>query len=186
MASQDECPAERLSQVLQVARGNDAAGLEALDALLGEYPNDGRLHFLQGSLLAGAKRYPEARAAMAKAVEAAPGFALARFQYGLLELTSGNAAIAQDILLPLATLPADHYLRTFASGLNHLIRDEFAATIERLEEGIAQNTENAPLNRDMQMLIDECRNKLGEQAAEPEVTSAAQLLLNQFGKSTKH
>jgi tetratricopeptide (TPR) repeat protein len=186
MASQDECPEERLSQVLQVAASDDARGLKALDELLAEYPNDGRLHFLQGSLLAGAQRYPEAREAMARAVEVAPGFALARFQYGLLELTSGNAVAAQDILLPLETLPTDHHLRLFASGLNRLMRDEFAATIEQLEHGIAQNTENLPLNRDMQMLIDECRKKLDEQAAEPEVTSAAQLLLNQFGKGTKH
>jgi len=186
MASDIECPADRLSQALQIAGADDEKGLTAVQTLIGEYPNDGRLYFLRGSLLAGLQRYDEARTAMAKAVEVAPGFALARFQYGLLELTSGNAAAARDIWMPLQTLPSDHYLRLFTVGLNHLIMDEFEAAIARLEEGIANNTETPPLNRDMQMIIDESRSKLDQQPAEPEVTSAAQLLLNQFGKNTKH
>lgn len=184
MSSENECPDERLSEALQLAGRDDARGLGAVDQLLAVYPADGRLHFLRGSLLAGLKRYDEARGAMARATELAPSFALARFQYGLLELTSGNAAAAQEIWLPLQTLPTDHYLRIFATGLNHLIRDEFAATIERLGEGIARNAENTILNRDMQLLIEECRNKLDERTSD-EPISAAHLLLR-YGRDTKH
>ena len=59
--------------------------------------------------------------------------------------------------------------------------------LELLEAGITRNSELPEMNRDMQLIIDECRSKLEDGgAAEAEPTSAAQLLLQQFGKGTKH
>ncbi len=40
----------------------------------------------------------------------------------------------------------------------HLIRDEFAQAIERMEAGIVLNEENLPLNNDIRLLIDQCRS----------------------------
>jgi len=83
-----------------------------------------------------------------------PIFAIARFQLGFFQLTSGEATDALSTWGPLALLPEGHYLRTFRCGLTYLIRDEFGPAIEQLRLGIAANEENLPLNRDMQLIID--------------------------------
>lgn len=182
------CPPERLSAALEAAQADDALGLAAVEGLLVSYPGDPRLQFLRGSMLAGLRRYPEAREAMAAAISIAPGYAIARFQLGLLELTSGEPAAALSTWGPLQMLPPDNPLHLFAAGLTHMIRDEWAKTIAKLEKGIEGNTEILPLNRDMQMVINECQRKLEGGGTEPggEPISAVQQLLQQFGKGTKH
>jgi len=184
----NECPAERLGHAMAAAQVDNGQGLDAVDELLGLYGGDARLHFLRGSLLAGLKRYEEAQTAMRTSIEIAPAFAIARYQLGLLQLTSGDATAAETTWAPLQELPSDNYMRLFASGLCHLARDDFAGAIALLKEGISRNQENPMMNSDMQMMITEAQKKLDEQGAapEPEFTSAAQLLLQQSGKGTKH
>lgn len=165
--------------------------LARTDRLLVEYPDDPRLHFLRGSLLAGLGRSIEALPAYRKAVELAPDFAIARFQLGFFLLTSAEPAEALSVWGPLAMLPREHYLRMFVAGLTHLIRDEFEETIRQLEFGIAANQENPPLNRDMQLIIDDVRKILAGNGAAASASddsiSATSFLLNQFGaKPTKH
>ncbi len=165
--------------------------LSRTDRLLVEYPADPRLHFLRGSLLAGMGRPIEALPPLRKAVELAPDFAIARFQLGFFLLTSGEPAEALSVWGPLAMLPKEHYLRMFVGGLTHLIRDEFDETIRQLEQGIAANEENLPLNRDMQLIIDQVRglleNKATGAAEGDDSVSATSFLLGQFGaKPTKH
>src|SRR5260221_244134 len=108
-----ECPAERLSEVAAIVAGDDVKGLDRLDGLIGEFPRDARLHFLRGSVLAGLRRYEEARVAMQRAVEIAPHYALARFQLGFLEVTSGDAAAAEATWRPLDAPPGDSPPRPF-------------------------------------------------------------------------
>lgn len=161
------------------------------DRLLAEYPEDPRLHFLRGSLLAGLGRPIEALPAFRKAVDLAPDFAIARFQLGFFLLTCGDPAEALSVWGPLAMLPNEHYLRIFVAGLTHLIRDEFDETIRHLEQGIAANPDNPPLSRDMQLIIDKIRTIQAGQASGAEAgdenVSATSFLLNQFGaKSTRH
>jgi tetratricopeptide (TPR) repeat protein len=163
--------------------------LARTDRLLVEYPGDPRLHFLRGSLLAGLGRPIEALPALRTAVEIAPDFAIARFQLGFFLLTSGEPADALSTWGPLAMLPKEHYLRMFVAGLTHLIRDEFAETIRNLEQGIAANEENLPLNRDMQLIIDQVRTLESGKSdtSGDESISATSFLLHQFGaKPTKH
>jgi len=163
--------------------------LSRTDRLLVEYPDDARLHFLRGSLLAGLGRPIEALPALRKAVDLAPEFAIARFQLGFFLLTSGEAADALSVWGPLAMLPKEHYLRMFVAGLTHLIRDEFEETIRQLEMGIAANQENPPLNRDMQLIIDQVRTLEADKAAgrTDDSVSATSFLLDQFGaKPTRH
>lgn len=163
--------------------GDDAGDADAVRAMLGRYPDDPRLHFLSGSILAGKNRPIEAHRAMSRAVELAPGFALARYQLGFFELTSGEAERALSTWGPLLMLPADDYLRVFAEGMTHLIRDEFDAAIERFQAGIALNRDNAPMNRDIHLLIAECRKLANGRPADDsdEEVSATALLLGRFG-----
>jgi tetratricopeptide (TPR) repeat protein len=132
----------------------------SLDEALREFPDDPRLHFLKGSLLASQGKYTDALAHLHRAIEIDPGFSLARFQLGFLLLTCGKPRAAEETWRPLMVLPEGNPLRLFATGLGHLIRDELAATMRLLERGIAANKDNAPMNNDMQLIVDKARQKL--------------------------
>lgn len=176
------CPEEQLQALVTLMQTDTASDLEQCDRLIDDYPEDARLHFLRGSILAGIGRPIEAMPALRKAVELAPDFALARFQLGFFQLTSGEATDALGTWGPLALLPDGHYLRLFVGGLTHLIRDDFQDALSQLEAGIASNAENPPLNNDMGLIVEQIRQLLAEQggAASSEDMSAASLLLGQF------
>lgn len=174
------CPDAEIETLMAAFAGGAENAFAQLEALVSQYPGDARLHFLRGSLLIGAGRAIEAHAALSEAVALAPDYALARFQLGFFELTSGEPARARRTWKPLdGQLTSEHYLMRFVNGLRELIEDRFDTAITQLEAGIAANDENAPLNGDMQLIIAECRKQLGSPDAEGEA-SAASLLLGQF------
>ena len=186
-----QCSDEDLAQLLAATQAGSGDELAFAERMIDAYPEDARLHFLRGSLLAGSGRPIEAHAALSQAVALAPGFALARFQLGFFELTSGEAARALATWAPLGALPPDHPLARFVEGLTHLIHDRFADAIAALEQGIAANAENPPLNRDMQLIIDRCAGLA--KADEPpgcraaDESSATSFLLGQAGgRGTTH
>lgn len=156
--------------------------LEKLEALIASYPGDARLHFMKGSALIGEKRLIEGHRALVRAVELAPDFAIARFQLGLFQLTSGEADAALETWGRLDRLPDGHYLRSFVNGLRCLIRDDFAGAIEHLRNGVERNDENPPLNRDMEMLVKACVAQLSSSpsADGEEPLSQTALLLSQL------
>jgi hypothetical protein len=150
------CSDEDLQSLLTTLRTDETAALARASALVEGHPDDPRLHFLRGSMLIGAGRHIEAHGALSRAVQLAPDFWIARFQLGFFELTSGEPARALQTWAPLESLPEVHYLRRFVTGLSHLIRDEFEQALLHLGDGMRANDENPALNRDMQLLIDQC------------------------------
>lgn len=170
----------RMQALIESVGAGGPENIPEIDALIGEFPDDARLHFLKGSILVGAKRHIEAHDALSRAVALAPDFAIARFQLGLFQLTSGEADAALETWGRLDRLPDEHYLRKFVDGLRRLIRDDFSGAIASLTEGIALNSENPPLSRDMQMLIDRCRAAQSGAADDEEALSQTSLILRQF------
>lgn len=173
-----------IMQLVEGLQSDDEGDLATIDALLERYPGDPRLHFMRGSVLAGKGQPIEAHSAMARAVEIAPDYALARYQLGFFELTSGEADKALSTWGPLLRLPQDNYLRLFAEGMTFLIRDEFDAALAKYEQGIAQNNENEPMNNDIRLLMRQTRD-LAEQNAgtvgpHDDDMSATSLMLGQF------
>lgn len=183
------CPQQRLDEVASQLSDDDEAGLAMLARLIHQWPLDSRLHFLQGSTLAGLQRYDEGRKAMARAVEIVPSFALARFQLGFLDFTSGRALDAIGVWNPLGLLPEGEPLRLFAEGLSQLAVDNFAEARHLLRRGMDRNRDNAAINADMQLILDEIERlpargeTVRDAAAEPleddTPASAAQYLLQQ-------
>lgn len=159
------CPDGRLQAVVAQLRTDDEGGLAGIANLLQTWPLDPRLHFLKGSVLAGLQRYDEGRSAMARAIEIAPDFALARFQLGFLDLTSGRAVEAMGVWQKLGDLPEDDALRIFAEGLANLAIDNFAEAVRLLRRGMERNTQNPLINGDMQLILDEIEPKLALQQA---------------------
>lgn len=177
------CDDERLQALVTDLQAGSSDPILRIDEVLADYPEDFRLHFLRGSHLIGAGRLIEAHRALKRAVTLAPDFAIARFQLGFFELTSGEADSALETWARLDRLPEGHYLRKFVDGLRCLIRDEFDAAIANLREGIALNQENPPLNNDMQMIIDQCGALLTRKIDEAgDAVSETSLLLKRFGR----
>lgn len=180
-------PDEVLGPVLKQIDINPEGAVARLDELIGLYGEDARLQFLCGSVLAGLGRFADAHTMMQKAVAIAPGYDLARFQLGFLELTSGDANTAQETWAPLLNLPSDNPLKLFVEGLGKMLADEFEEAISFLQEGISRNQLLPPMNRDMGLLIYEMTRKLNAQSGETQIDSDANFLLKQFSfKNTKH
>lgn len=184
---QQLCPDDMLQQALALAENDDDAALARIAELIEEHPADPRLHFLGGSLLAGLARYDEARLAMGRSIEIAPEYAIARFQLGLLELSSGDAAAADATLQPLAEAGSDDALVLFARGLRHLARDDLALAADLLRQGISRNSDHPLVSRDMELIIARIEDGAKDAGEPAEEMSAAQMLLQQHAsKSTKH
>lgn len=183
MADADLCPPEQLETLAQAVSVDPAAGLLAVEAGLEAFPADPRLGFLRGSLLAGQGRYEEARRALAGVLELSPDYAIARFQYGLLLLSSGEPAAAETVWAPLAAAAPDDPLRLFAAGLNALARDAFAEAEQSLRQGIALNQAWPAVSQDMRKVLDGIAALRGE--AEP-VTSSVDWLLRASAARTEH
>lgn len=117
-------------------------------------PSAGLPHFLMGAELAQLGRMAEAEAAFASAVLLAPGLEIARFQLGLLQFTSGRPTVGLLTWTPLLGAPVENPLQRIVHGFAALAADDFSAALTCFREGIALNQTNAPLNRDVQMVID--------------------------------
>ena len=179
MTKARNCPDDELSKLLALAGQEAKRAAHGLDGLLHDYPQDARLFFLKGSLQAAQQDFAAARASLRHAVDLAPDYAAARFQLGLLLLTSGEPHAAREAWGPLHSLPADNYLRLFVMGLCRLIQDEFDDTVRLLEQGMAGNHENPAVNHDMQMIVDAVRGRArsGDDGAAP--ASSVDFLLHQ-------
>ncbi|MEM1051670.1 MAG: hypothetical protein AAGI28_06190 [Pseudomonadota bacterium] len=192
-------PDSDIEQLVATLSAPDADDLAPIDTLLQRYPDDPRLHFMRGSVLAGQSEHIKAHEALSRAVEIAPDYAIARYQLGFFELTSGEADRALATWGPLLRAPKDNYLRVFVEGMVHVIRDEFAEAIAKFEQGITLNQENLPMNGDIELLMRELKAKMDAGTDGPgasdkpqddedaAATSATSLLLGQLGGNpTKH
>lgn len=177
------CPDDKISSLLAALGDDPRRGMRDLDGLLQDFPGDARLHFLKGSMLAGKQDFAAARDAMRHAVHLAPDYGVARFQLGMMLLSSGEAVEAQEVWGPLHALPPSHYLHLFVKGLGRMIHDDFSEAARLLKEGIAHNTENPPMNRDMQLILDELAKKTG---GDDGATSSVDFLLQQSALRPRH
>ena len=179
----NQCSDERMQALVRDMQSpqNQVDPIERIDKLLAEFPEDARLHFLRGSNLIGNGRLIEAHRSLSRAVAIAPDFAIARFQLGFFQLTSGEAENALETWGRLDRLPDTHYLRKFVDGLRCLIRDDFHGAIDALRAGILLNQEIPPLSRDMQLIIDRCLPLLAKGHDDGETAaSETSLILQQF------
>lgn len=135
---------------------------------------DLRALLLQAAGFAQAQQYDRAEATYMALLERAPNFAIARFQLGLLQFTGARPAVASLTWKPLDRLDDSHPLKLFKQGFEHLALDQFDAALGKLQEGIARNAENEPLNRDMAMVIERIRQvDRPKPSSEGEVAGAA-------------
>ncbi|NHZ80748.1 hypothetical protein F2P44_15915 [Massilia sp. CCM 8695] len=148
--------------------GNSGASLTYLKEAVTRPDATAPAHLLLGAGYAQLQMYDRAAAEMESALAVDPSFAIARFQLGLLQLTSGDAERAMNTLLPLQELGEQHALGQFGRGLIHLMRNEFGPTLACMAQGMLLNTDNPALNADMQQIVDKVN------ALPPDALAAAQ------------
>jgi tetratricopeptide (TPR) repeat protein len=183
-----------LQKALEASQHNDTdRALNLLAQASAEQPDSAIPQFLLGAELMSVGRVAEAEAAYANAVLLAPRFAIARFELGSLQFTSGRAALALVTWQPLMQQPDVDALQYFVRGYAALAQDAFAESIALFEQGIASNQENQPLNDNIRLLIDEVHRVAGALQSNPPVVSGGHVesdpsekhfLLGAYGKHT--
>ncbi|WP_423199802.1 MULTISPECIES: tetratricopeptide repeat protein [unclassified Cupriavidus] len=159
-------PDTLLREAVAASQRNDTdTALSLLERVTALAPGAAVAHLLMAGELAQAGRYEEAEAAFARALLADPGLHIARFQLGLLQFTSGNAAVALLTWQPLTELGEQHALSLFARGFAALAGDDMLEATRLFQAGIAANTENAPLNTDIRMVLQRMGEVAGTQPA---------------------
>jgi tetratricopeptide (TPR) repeat protein len=121
-------------------------------------PQDAQARYLFGAELAQSGHYERAVTEMKVAVQLQPTLDTAHLQLGLLLLTLARPSEAIAAWQPLDRLDERAALRLFKRGLEALIRDDFALCTQLLTAGIAANTTNPALNRDMNLVIARARD----------------------------
>ncbi len=155
-------------QLLQTLGNLDTAeNIKTLQNAAQGHPGDARPLLLIAAQFAEQGRVDEAEAAYITALERRPDFAIARFQLGLLQFSTGRAATACATWARLDTHSSSAALRLFKKGMACLAVDDFADAASLIQQGINANQENAPLNDAMQRLADEitrCQRTLANTA----------------------
>ena len=124
---------------------------------------------------------------ISRATELAPELGTARFQLGLLHLTTGAFDQAQEAWRPLDELDKDDPLRIFKTGMLHLPTDEFEDCVAMLEQGIPL-CDIESINNDMRRVIEKVRAIVAAKPTGPTSPSAPeetqqQVLLERYGQT---
>jgi Flp pilus assembly protein TadD len=135
------------------AAGDSGSAIGYFKLALVKAPTHAQAHWAIAAEYASLKMPERAAEHFARAVELNPSQPLARFQYGLLMLTSGLVEQAQSIWEPLDELDPQDPVRLFKQGLLHMVRDEFDTALKLLRDALAQPSIDPALARDVEMAI---------------------------------
>ncbi|MDP9933619.1 hypothetical protein [Variovorax paradoxus] len=143
-----------MTQGMAASQANDGAqAIEWFQKASAAEPAAGLPQFLLGAEFAALGQMEVAEAAFANATRLAPDFSMARYQLGLLQFSSGRAAVALLTWQPLLALPATDPLPHFVSGFAALAHDRFEDALRHYEQGLALNATNRALSDDIQKVI---------------------------------
>ncbi|WP_175425991.1 tetratricopeptide repeat protein [Ralstonia pseudosolanacearum] len=148
-ANQDPIP----ELIRKLEASDTASALALLETTAAHHPRNPYVLLLLAGYYMQNKHADQAEAAYIAALNLDPGLSIARFQLGLLQLTSARPATAFTTWAPLDLLGEKHPLHLFKQAFDQLQHDRIDAACAYLREGMQHNTDNPPLNRDMQMLL---------------------------------
>ena len=166
-----------MSHGLQASRANDVPqALDYFGQASAAAPGSGIPHFLIASEYAALGDVANAEAAFANAVLLAPDMPLARYQLGLLQFSSGRAALGlvtwQPLLNPSQAGPIDQALVCFVRGYAALAQNDFDLAVSHFEAGVTIDTGNPALVNDARKVIQRIRALLATQNANGSTASA--------------
>lgn len=166
-----------MSSGMAASQANDGAqAIEWFQKASAAEPSAGLPQFLMGAEFAALGDMNAAEAAFANATLLAPGFPMARYQLGLLQFSSGRAAIALLTWQPLLDLPETDPLPHFVRGFAALAQDNFDEALQHYRQGLPLNTTNSALSGDIEKVIagiNALTNKQATAAQEEDADDAA-------------
>lgn len=171
-------------EAMQSERSADAVSL--LKLLLERAPQHPYGHYLLAAEHMQLGLTDRAEEGFLRAVALAPDFPIARFQLGQLYLVKGDSASMRATLGPLADLPLNIAIASFAKGLMALGDGDAASAVEALTAGLACDQEIPALAGDMRRLLAEITSALDEKAPmsrAEEIGGAVPLQLSAYGKA---
>lgn len=153
--SAERLDADELLQLAIRASGadNHEESISYLKRAVDVAPKNGKVHYMLGAEHAQIGLYERAMEEMKHAVDLEPTLYTAHFQLGLLLVTAGRPDQAKAAWQALDNLGPNDPLYLFKSGLLHLVSDEFPQAMDQLKKGLALNTTNEALNRDMRRVL---------------------------------
>jgi len=169
-----------MAQAMDASQANNAeqaiACFQKASALV---PDAGLPQFLLGAEFAALGDINRGETAFANATRLMPQFPMARYQLGLLQFSSGRAAIALLTWQPLLQLPQTHPLPHFVAGFASLAQDRLAEALEHFEQGLPLNKDNDALSGDIAKVMNGIRGALAgaEQATSSSTEAEAHVLL---------
>ncbi len=159
------------------ASGDSGSAIGYLKLAVNKADAHAKAHWALATEYAALKMPDRAELHFAKAVELDPQQPVARFQYGLLLLTSGRIDEAQAVWSPLDELASNDPVRLFKQGLLHMVRDEFDTALSCLRSALTEPTLDAALAKDLQMTIGRIEAAVSEaqgKASTPSAPGASQ------------
>jgi tetratricopeptide (TPR) repeat protein len=135
------------------AEGAGGDALTYLKRAIEKRPDDARAHWALAAEYASLRMPDRARDHFARSLEIDPAPPVARFQFGLLMLTQGDAAQAQAIWGPLDALDASAPVRLFKNGLLHMAGDRFDDALAEIRRAMSAPGVDPAMRRDMEMVV---------------------------------
>lgn len=132
---------------------NSPRAIDRFERAIALAPGEGLPRYLLAAELAARGDMDKAESAFASAVRLAPEFAMARFQLGLLQFSSGRAELALLTWQPLRALPQTDPLPHLVAGFEVLAIDQFDEALGHFQRGLALNHGNDALSGDIEKVI---------------------------------
>ncbi|WP_112076650.1 hypothetical protein [Herbaspirillum rubrisubalbicans] len=158
----------------QLPQASEAEQEQLLGAAITAHPADARPLLLLAAHYAQHQSFDRAEACYIEALHRAPELAIARFQLGLLQFSCARPVTALATFAPLALLPDTHPLHLFKKAFECLANDRLQEASSWLQQGIASNHDNAPLNDDMGKLVRQIEAQLSAAASAAMPVNATQ------------
>lgn len=126
------------------------------------YKDDGEFQYQHGSICAYLKKFEEAVTWLTKSIQTGlESFFPAVFQLGLIHLTSGRIEDATDTWRDLEKLEPEHYFKLLSEGMQSLVKNDFVDAKLKIEAGINNNNGFPSINNDMEIVLIQINNALG-------------------------
>lgn len=175
---------EILRVALEAVNGDRTAeALDLLKALLERDPSHVFATYLLAAEHAQLGMLDEAERGFGRAVELAPDFDIARFQWGQIFLSRGEPAAARSALQPLAEKGAGDALCFYARGLIAAADEDASVAIAELERGLACPQDIPALASDMRRLADTLGAVPAGGPSEAAASVAVPVHLTKYGQS---
>lgn len=149
-------PDELLHLAIESSKNNDSEStLKYLKSAQELSPLSSDIQFMLGSTYADLGMFERAESSLKQAISLKADFEAAQFQLGLLYIVNNLIEQASKAWEPLETLGDENPYYLFKSGLLSLANDEFDKSIEYINKGLEANTENEPLNNNMNQILND-------------------------------